>query len=46
MTALAVPFGTWALLWNFCLSSPGTVKKYNGQACLAERLNDKRYADH
>lgn len=36
----------WGLLWNFCPSSPGTVKKYNGQACPAERLNGKRYADN
>ncbi len=33
------------LLWNFCLSSPGTVKKYEGQKCPAERLNGQRYAD-
>ena len=25
-------------------SSPGTVIKYQGQACPAERLNGKRYA--
>jgi hypothetical protein len=35
-----------ALLWNFCPSSPETVRKYAGQACPAERLNGKRYADH
>ena len=34
-----------ALRWNFCPSSPGTVKKYAGQACPAERLNGQRYAD-
>ena len=28
------------LLWNFCPSSPGTVKKYAGQRCPAERLNE------
>ena len=36
----------WGLLWNFCPSSPATVKKYHGQACPAERLNGKRYADN
>jgi hypothetical protein len=35
-----------ALLWNFCPSSPATVSKYHGQACPAERLNGKRYADN
>jgi hypothetical protein len=35
-----------ALLWNFCPSSPMTVKKHQGQRCPAERLNGKRYADH
>jgi len=35
-----------ALLWNFCPSSPETVRKYAGQACPAERLNGKRYADN
>jgi hypothetical protein len=35
-----------ALLWNFCPSSPRTVKKYHGQRCPAERLNGKRYADN
>ena len=34
------------LLWNFCPSSPETVKKYAGQACPAERLNGKRYAEN
>jgi hypothetical protein len=28
-----------ALLWNFCPSSPQTVKKHGGQSCPAERLN-------
>jgi hypothetical protein len=36
----------WALLWNFCPSSPSTVSKYHGQACPAERLNGRRYADN
>jgi hypothetical protein len=36
----------WALLWNFCPSSPQTVKKYHGQRCPAERLNGKRYAQN
>ena len=35
-----------ALLWNFCPSSPGTVKKYEGQRCPAERLNGQRYAEN
>ena len=35
-----------ALLWNFCPSSPETIKKHHGQACPAERLNGKRYADN
>jgi hypothetical protein len=35
----------WAILWNFCPSSPLTVKKYSGQISPAERLNNKRYAD-
>ena len=35
-----------ALLWNFCPSSPETVKKHCGQSCPAERLNGKRYADN
>lgn len=30
----------WALLWNFCPSSPGTVRKYRGQACPAERWSE------
>lgn len=34
-----------ALLWNFCPSSPQTVKKHHGQVCPAERLNGKWYAD-
>jgi hypothetical protein len=35
-----------ALLWNFCPSSPETVRQYAGQACPAERLNGKRYANN
>jgi hypothetical protein len=35
-----------ALLWNFCPSSPQTVRKHAGQACPAERLNGKRYAEN
>ena len=35
-----------ALLWHFCPSSPGTVRKSHGQVCPAERLNGKRYAEH
>ena len=35
-----------ALLWNFCASSPQTVKKHNGKLSPAERLNGKRYADN
>lgn len=35
-----------ALLWNFCPSSPGTVKKHHRRQCPAERLNGKRYADN
>jgi hypothetical protein len=35
-----------ALLWNFCPSSPQTVKKHHGQASPAERLNGKCYADN
>jgi hypothetical protein len=31
-----------AWLWNFCPSSPRTVRKYQGQTCPAERLNGKR----
>ena len=34
------------LLWNFCPSSPQTVKKHNGQRSPAERLNGKRYAQN
>jgi hypothetical protein len=33
------------LLWNFCPSSPMTVKQYHGQKCPAERLNGQRYAE-
>ncbi len=35
-----------ALLWNFCPSSPGTVKKHHSRQCPAERLNGKRYVDN
>jgi hypothetical protein len=35
-----------ALLWNFCPSSPSTVKKHQGRRCPAERLNGKRYANN
>jgi hypothetical protein len=35
-----------ALLWNFCPSSPGTISKYDGQTCPAERLNGRRYAEN
>lgn len=35
-----------ALLWNFCPSSPETVKKHQGQRCPAERLNGKRYVEN
>ena len=35
-----------ALLWNFCPSSPMTVKKHHGQCCPAERLSGKRYAQN
>jgi hypothetical protein len=35
-----------ALLWNFCPSSPATIKKHHGQICPAERLNGKRYTDN
>jgi hypothetical protein len=35
-----------ALLWNFCPSSPETVKKHQGQQSPVERLNGKRYADN
>lgn len=37
---------SWAILWNFCPSSPATIKKYDGKICPAERLNKKRYADN
>jgi hypothetical protein len=33
------------LLWNFCPSSPATVKQYRGQRCPAERINGQRYAE-
>lgn len=33
-----------ALLWNFCPSSPQTIKKYHGESCPAVRLNKKAYS--
>lgn len=36
----------WALLWNFCPSSPITVNKHEGKRSPAERLNQKSYADN
>lgn len=36
----------WAILWNFCPSSPITVQKHDGKLSPAERLNKKRYADN
>ena len=36
----------WAILWNFCPSSPITVKKHKGKLSPAERLNKKSYADN
>ena len=35
-----------ALLWNFCPSSPQTVKKHQRAWCPAVRLNKKSYADN
>lgn len=35
-----------ALLWNFCASSPCTVRKHQGQRWPAERLNSTRYAEN
>lgn len=35
-----------ALLWNFCPSSPQTIKKYHGQSCPAARLNKKSYSEN
>ena len=35
-----------ALLWNFCPSSPLTVKKHGGPAWPAERLNGQCDADN
>ena len=34
-----------SLLWNFCPSSPQTIKKYRGKSCPAARLNNKVYSD-
>lgn len=36
----------WALLWNFCPSSPITVKNHGGKLSPAERLNNEHYADN
>ncbi len=35
-----------ALLWNFCPSSPQTIKKYRGKNCPAARLNNKVYSEN
>ena len=35
-----------ALLWNFCPSSPQTIKKHQGQSCPAGRLNKKAYTQN
>ena len=35
-----------AVLWHFGPSSASTVSKYHGQACPAERLNGRRYAEN
>lgn len=35
-----------ALLWNFCPSSPSTIKTHQGRRCPAERLSGKRYANN
>lgn len=35
-----------ALLWNFCPSSPQTIKKHHGQRCPAVRLNKTSYSDN
>lgn len=35
-----------ALLWNFCPSSPQTIKKHGGQSSPAVRLNNKAYSDN
>lgn len=35
-----------ALLWNFCPSSPQTIKKHGGQNSPAIRLNNKAYSDN
>ncbi len=37
---------SWAIMWNFCPSSPRTVKRHHGQLSPAERLNNKRYANN
>ena len=35
-----------ALLWNFCPSSPQTIKKHQGKSCPAVRLNNKCYSEN
>ncbi len=35
-----------ALLWNFCPSSPRTIKKHRGKSCPAARLNNKVYSEN
>ena len=35
-----------ALLWNFCPSSPQTVKKHRGKLSPTERLNNFKYHDN
>jgi hypothetical protein len=35
-----------ALLWNFCPSSPQTIKKHRGKLSPAERLNNFKYHDN
>jgi len=36
----------WAILYNFCPSSPTIIKKYNGLLSPAQRLNNKSYDDN
>ena len=36
----------WAILYNFCPSSPAIVKKYDGLLSPAQRLNNKNYDDN
>jgi hypothetical protein len=35
-----------ALLWNFCPSSPQTIKKHQGESCPAVRLNHSCYSQN